>query len=338
MSRCRLWHSRETAYGTHATFSVALRVRPDPPRLNTEVIATFGRHLLLRENAGEARKARPQGRSHEIVCGDRVRCETNGGETVVVAVLPRETVLRRTSLRGRSEAMAANLTQLAVVVAPQPAPDLFVVDRFISAAECAGLAVLIVCNKSELPEHAALREQLQPYAAIGYAWCDISAAQAVASPATLAPLRAALAGHTTVFAGQSGVGKSSLTRQLTDDPAEIAVGALIKDEEGRHTTTASRLYAVDGGRIIDSPGVRDFAPAIDDLEPRALGFREVASLAQGCRFLDCRHLQEPHCAVREAVQSGGMASRRYESYRRLRRLYDQLWEKRPASERAARRR
>ena len=95
MSRCRLWHSRETAYGTHATFSVALRVRPDPPRLNTEVIATFGRHLLLRENAGEARKARPQGRSHEIVCGDRVRCETNGGETVVVAVLPRETVLRR---------------------------------------------------------------------------------------------------------------------------------------------------------------------------------------------------------------------------------------------------
>jgi len=306
--------------------------------MSIEVIATFGRHLLVRDGSGDARMARPHGRSHEIVCGDRVRCEEMGGETVVTGVLPRDTVLRRTSLRAKSEALAANLTQLAIVVAPMPAPDLFVVDRFISAAECAGLAVLIVCNKSELPEHAALRELLQPYVALGYALCEISAARAVDEPATLAPLRAALAGHTTVFAGQSGVGKSSLSRHLTEDPAEIAVGALIKDEEGRHTTTASRLYAVDGGRIIDSPGVRDFAPAIDDLEPSTLGFREVAQLAPGCRFLDCRHLQEPHCAVRGAVETGRMDARRYESYRRLRRLYDQLWERRPAAERAARRR
>jgi len=306
--------------------------------MSTEVIATFGRHLLVRDESGDARMARPQGRSHEIVCGDRVRCENHGSETVVVAVLPRDTVLRRTSLRGRSEAMAANLTQLAVVVAPLPSPDLFVVDRFISAAECAGLAVLIVCNKSELPEHAALRDLLQPYVALGYALCSVSAAQAATAPATLAVLRAALKGHTTVFAGQSGVGKSSLTRRLTDDPSDIAIGALIKDEEGRHTTTASRLYAADGARIIDSPGVRDFAPAIDDLEPSTLGFREVSDLAARCRFLDCRHLQEPHCAVRAAVEAGTMDARRYESYRRLRRLYDQLWDKRPAGERAARRR
>lgn len=306
--------------------------------MSAEVIATFGRHLLLRTAAGQLCMARPQGRSHEIVCGDRVQCEHRGNETVVVAVQPRDTVLRRTSLRARSEAMAANLTQLAVVVAPQPAPDLFVVDRFISAAECAGLAVLLVCNKSELAEHAALREQLQPYAALGYTLRDVSAAQAEGDPASLAPLRAALAGQTTVFAGQSGVGKSSLTRRLTDDPADISIGTLIKDEEGRHTTTASRLYSVEGGRIIDSPGVRDFAPAIDDLEPATLGFREVATLSQQCRFLDCRHLQEPHCAVRAAIETGGMDSRRYESYRRLRRLYDQLWEKRPAAERASRRR
>ncbi|HMA10884.1 MAG TPA: ribosome small subunit-dependent GTPase A [Steroidobacteraceae bacterium] len=306
--------------------------------MNAEVIATFGRHLLLRDDAGTARMARPQGRQLEIVCGDRVRCESLGSETVVVAVLPRDTVLRRTSLRARSEPLAANLTQLAVVVAPQPAPDLFVVDRFICAAECAGLAVLIVCNKSELAEHAVLREQLQPYAALGYRLCAASAERAAHDPASLAPLRAALAGHTTVFAGQSGVGKSSLTRQLTDDPADIAIGALIREEEGRHTTTASRLYACDGGRIIDSPGVRDFAPAIDDLEPSTLGFREVAQLAPRCRFLDCRHLQEPHCAVREAMETGTVDARRYESYRRLRRLYDQLWEKRPAAERAARRR
>ena len=234
MSPVRLWHSRETAYGTHAPFCVA--------RLNNEVIATYGRHLLLRDETGALRKARPQGRAHDIVCGDRVDCESIGAETVVVAVRPRDTVLRRTSLRARSEPMAANLSQLAIVVAPLPAPDLFVVDRFICAAECAGLAVLIVCNKSELPGHAELRAQLQPFATLGYAICNVSAAQAGHSPESLTPLRAALAGHTTVFAGQSGVGKSSLTRQLTDDPAEIGIGDLRKDDEGRHTTTASRLY------------------------------------------------------------------------------------------------
>jgi ribosome biogenesis GTPase len=303
-----------------------------------EVVATFGRHLLLRNAAGELLMARPQGRQLEIACGDRVEYTAAGGEAMVTAILPRATVLRRTSLRARSEAVAANLTQLAVVIAPLPEPDLFMVDRFLCAAECAGLAILLVSNKQELPGHESLAAMLAPYAALGYAICNVSAARAETDPAALAPLRAALAGQTTAFVGQSGVGKSSLTRLLTDDPAQIAIGALIRTEEGRHTTTAARLYECDGGRIIDSPGVRDFAPAIDDLEPATLGFREVARLAPQCRFLDCRHLQEPQCAVRAGVETGVVDARRYESYRRSRRLYDQLWEKRPAAERAARRR
>jgi ribosome biogenesis GTPase len=303
-----------------------------------EVVATFGRHLLLKDAAGVPRMARPQGRQLEIACGDRVEYSESGGEVLVTTILPRDTVLRRTSLRARSEAVAANLTQLAVVLAPIPEPDLFMVDRFLCAAECAGLGILIVSNKQELPGHAQLAATLEHYVALGYALCSVSATRSAGDPAALAPLRAALAGQTTAFVGQSGVGKSSLTRLLTDDAAEIPIGTLIKTEEGRHTTTASRLYECAGGRIIDSPGVRDFAPAIDDLEPATLGFREVARLAPQCRFLDCRHLQEPHCAVRAGVESGTVHPRRYESYRRLRRLYDQLWEKRPASERAARRR
>ncbi len=112
----------------------------------------------------------------------------------------------------------------------------------------------------------------------------------------------------------------------------------MRDEEGRHTTTASRLYeCAGGGRVIDSPGVRDFAPAIEDLDPATLGFREVAQLAPGCRFNDCRHMQEPGCAIRGAVEAGAMGERRYESYRRLRRLFEQLWGQRTERERAARR-
>ncbi len=300
-----------------------------------EVIATYGRHLLLRDAAGSAQKARPFGRALEVVCGDRVQYKQQGNELLVTEVLPRTRVLRRSTLRGRSEPIAANLTQLAVVVAPLPAPDLYMLDRYICAAECANLRALIVLNKEDIPEAGALREALTNHAALGY---DVVSASASAGASGVQPLRLALTGHTSIFAGQSGVGKSSLTRLVTDEAIDIAVGELMRAEEGRHTTTASRLYeCAGGGRVIDSPGVRDFAPAIEDLEPGSLGFREVAQLAPQCRFQDCRHMQEPGCAIRGAVDSGAMDARRYESYRRLRRLFEQLWGQRTERERAARR-
>jgi ribosome biogenesis GTPase len=306
--------------------------------LIAEVIATYGRHLLLRDAAGERRMARPMGRHLEIVCGDRVQCRNEGDELLAESILPRDSFLRRSTLRGRSEPLAANLSQLAVIVAPVPAPDLFLIDRYLCAAASAPMHAVIVLNKCDLPAAAAVQNDLAQYAALGYEVLCVSAVASDVATAGLAPLRRALQDQTTIMVGQSGVGKSSLTRLVTSDAADIAVGGLMREEEGRHTTTASRLYDCDtGGRIIDSPGVRDFAPAIDDLERTTLGFREISTLAAQCRFQDCSHMQEPHCAVRAAVDAGGMLARRYESYRRLRRLYDELWEKRPERERAARR-
>lgn len=314
-----------------------------------EVIATYGRHLLVRDATGTQYKARPLGRKLEIVCGDQVNCELHNGEVLVSGTLPRATFLRRSTLRGRSEPLAANLSQLAVVLAPVPAPDLFLLDRYLCAAECAGLAGLIVANKSDLPDADDLARSLEPLAALGYPVIAVNARARQPSDADdpvaagkpshdgLQPLREALRNGTTILVGQSGVGKSSITRQLCNDAADIAIGELMRDEEGRHTTTASRLYDCDGGgRLMDSPGVRDFAPAIDDLEPATLGFREVATLAPRCRFQDCLHMHEPACAVRAAVEAGAMDARRYESYRRLRRLHEQLWQQRPEKERAAR--
>jgi ribosome biogenesis GTPase len=131
-----------------------------------------------------------------------------------------------------------------------------------------------------------------------------------------------------VLVGQSGVGKSSLVSALLPDE-EVQTGELVREEEGRHTTTASRAYALKcGGTLIDSPGVRDFAPAIDHLDARTLGFPEAERLAVGCRFQDCRHMQEPDCALINAVESGAVSARRYESYRRLRRLHADLVEAR----------
>jgi ribosome biogenesis GTPase / thiamine phosphate phosphatase len=300
-----------------------------------EVIATYGRHLLLRDAAGTLQKARPLGRTLEIVCGDQVQCEQQGEEILVSAVQPRTRLLRRSTLRGRAEPLVANLTQLAVVLAPVPAPDLFLLDRYLCAAECAGLHALIVLNKDDIPQAGSWREALTAHGALGY---DVISVNASVIAEGIEPLELALRGHTTILVGQSGVGKSSLTRLVTDEAIDIAISGLMREEEGRHTTTASRLYNCrSGGRVIDSPGVRDFAPAIEDLQPASLGFREIAQLAPQCRFADCRHMQEPGCAVRGAVDENRVDARRYESYRRLRRLHEQLWEQRTERDRATRR-
>jgi ribosome biogenesis GTPase len=207
-----------------------------------------------------------------------------------------------------------------VVVAPQPEPDLFVVDRYLCAASSAGLAGLVVLNKSDLPGAEPTAAALETYRAAGYATLTCS----TATGAGMAELEAALNTHRSVFVGQSGVGKSSLIARLVPQ-ATVAVGALDRAAEGRHTTTAARAYDLaPSGQLFDSPGVRDFAPAIGALDPRSLGFPEVERLAVECRFQDCRHLREPGCAVLAATENGALDPRRYESYRRLRRLYEEL--------------
>src|ERR1700728_1760080 len=286
------------------------------------------RLLQVRADDGSEAVARPSRRELSIVCGDFVRVEldTRHGELNVVAVEPRTSALYRSDARGGSELIAANLSLLLVVIAPVPEPDFFVVDRYLCAAQCGGLAAAVVLNKSELPVDAETEQQLADLSAAGYRCLRVSAQQQTA----LGQLWAVLPRQTAMLVGQSGVGKSSLLRQLV--PASDApIGELIRDDEGRHTTTATRLYQIPGGgEIIDSPGVRDFAPAIDRLERSDLGFPEIEALAPQCRFADCRHMREPECAVRAAVGTT-FSARRYESYRRLRRLYERLSAERMAA-------
>ncbi|MGA7537202.1 MAG: ribosome small subunit-dependent GTPase A [Steroidobacteraceae bacterium] len=293
---------------------------------DARVIAAFGRHLLVQDASGRGMKARPFGRDLVAVCGDEVRCRNDPrhAEVHVLQVLPRRTALYRSNSRGAAEPVLANVSRLLVVIAPLPPPDPFVADRYIAAAESAGIAATLVLNKAELGVDARLQGQLGVYSAAGYECIAASASTGEGLEALLA----ACAGRIVALVGQSGVGKSSLVRRLAPD-AEVEIGGLMREEAGRHTTTASRIYPLEGGgRLIDSPGVRDFAPAIDHLEPRHLGFVEVARLAPGCRFLDCRHMREPGCAVRQGIEAGSMDARRYESYRRLRRLAEELKKRR----------
>lgn len=287
------------------------------------VTAAHGRTLRVRTETGEELRARVARRDLTAVCGDRVRGELDAqhDELHLLETEPRASALYRTNARGGGEIIAANITLLLVVAAPLPEPDLFVLDRYLSAAHCSGIEAAVVLNKSELAQDAALAADLTAYERAGFRVLRVSAQQTTG----LDSLRAQLSTQTAMLVGQSGVGKSSLLRALV--PASDAlVGSLIRDGEGRHTTTATRLYEVPDcaqAALIDSPGVRDFAPPIDRLEPNALGFIEVERLAPGCRFADCRHLREPDCAVRTALGTE-LSERRYESYRRLRRLYDRL--------------
>jgi ribosome biogenesis GTPase / thiamine phosphate phosphatase len=285
------------------------------------VTVTHRRLLQVRTEDGRETVARRARRELSIVCGDFVRCELDErhGELNVVAVEPRKSALYRTNARGGSELIAANLSLLLAVIAPLPRPDFFVVDRYLCAAQCGGLAAAVVLNKSELPVDADIEQELAAFSVAGYRCLRVSAQQET----SMDQLHAWLPHQTAMLVGQSGVGKSSLLRKLVPD-SDAPIGELIRDDEGRHTTTATRLYEVPGGgEIIDSPGVRDFAPAIERLERSDLGFLEIADLAPQCRFADCRHMREPGCAVRAAA-GAAFSARRYESYRRLRRLYERL--------------
>lgn len=289
---------------------------------DAEVIAAFGRHLIVRDAALREMRARPSGRRLSIVCGDRVRCEHDRvhDEMMVVEVRPRATLLARSSLRGDSEPVVANVTQLIVVIAPKPKPDYFIIDRYLCAATAAGIAGAVAVNKADLAGDAVDAEELAVLAAVGYPHITCSAK----SGSGLDALRGLLSRGVSVLVGQSGVGKSSLVRALLPRAA-VETGELVREEEGRHTTTASRAYALDsGGTLMDSPGVRDFAPALDHLDAKTLGFPEIAQRAPACRFADCKHMQEPACAVMTAVEAREISARRYESYRRLRRRHAEL--------------
>lgn len=298
---------------------------PVPPSLAGRVVASHGRDATVVADDGGRVHCRLQGRRLAVVCGDRVRwlpARTEGGAGVIVEVLPRASLLARISSRGDAEPVAANLTQLVAVVAPVPAADFGLCDRYLAAAEWNGLDACVVANKSDLGDPGnCLAGPLADYARIGYPVLGTSKRLAGGVDA----LRERLAGGTSVLVGQSGVGKSSLTNALVPGVAAAVDEVTRASESGRHTTTTASLYALpSGGELIDSPGVRDFSPPLPPPRHVAGGYREIAVHAAGCRFRDCLHRREPGCGVSAAVAEGGVTARRLESYRRLLALAEEM--------------
>ncbi len=281
-------------------------------RGNLKKTLTYNESLNRSRKVERVRKLRD---TDPVAVGDRVGVALGDalGEGVIEVLEPRRASLARQSGNERErQTLVANL-ELAVVVfsASEPRLDPFKLDRFLVLAEDAELDVCIVLNKSDLVQEAEAAEMTAEYRAIGYAVLSVSAHTGEGIDA----LRDTLAGRISALCGPSGVGKSSLLNAIepglhlrTGETSGITHG-------GRHTTVRARLLPLSsGGWVADTPGLRQVTFWDLPSENVAFGFREMAPLLGSCRFADCRHRQEPGCAVREAVSDGRIPVRRYESY------------------------
>lgn len=283
-----------------------------------QVIVRHGRSLLLRTNDGRQVHAMFRANLGEVVCGDEVLWQaTDDGKGVVVALLPRTSALSRPDYSGQDKALAANITQLIVVLAVRPEPTGYLLDQYLVATERIGVSGLVCLNKIDLldgPMRADFRQRFAHYEDIGYPVIEISAK----TDHGLDPLHTHLQGQTSILVGQSGVGKSSLTNALIPRQNVLEGSLSGATGLGRHTTSAATLYELDnGGRLIDSPGVRSFRLGELGREELERGFREFLPYLDACRFHNCAHLAEPGCAVVDAVERGKIHPSRLESYRHL---------------------
>ncbi|MGB5442284.1 MAG: ribosome small subunit-dependent GTPase A [Gammaproteobacteria bacterium] len=282
------------------------------------VIVNYGKQQLLEDAAGNLQRCVARRGLEQMVCGDAVEwLPTGQGEGVIEVLLPRRNVLRRMDKNNKERPLVANIDQLIIEAAAEPALDTFLLDKYTVAAELANCSALIVVNKADLlgsEQRNGIEALFGEFNAIGYTTLFTSAKNNTG----IDELATHLSNKTSVFVGQSGVGKSSLIKRLLPE-LDIVTGKLsAASGQGKHTTTATTLYHLPhGGKLIDSPGVRDFK--LGKVSPLELGngFREFHELQAGCKFNDCRHLSEPGCAITAAVESGRISLRRYESYRQL---------------------
>jgi len=284
------------------------------------VLASYGRGALVQAGTLTLRCGLV-GRKLRLVCGDRIRWQhaSSADGPSVESLEPRRNVVERIDSRGRAEPVAANVDRLVIVIAPEPAPDWFLVDRYWAGARHKDIDALLIINKQDLGLES-LAEPLAVYRSLGLACLETGCRDGAGIPALLS----LLAARVNLFVGQSGVGKSSLVNALAPEAA-AQTAELTRDAEGRHTTTTARWYRLGAdAAIIDAPGVRDFAPPAHIVRAAERGFVEIHAASVDCRFNDCRHFDEPGCAVRAGVAAGRIAPRRYESYRRLARLYEDL--------------
>lgn len=277
------------------------------------VIAAHGRQYLVELADGTLLPCFPRGKKSDVACGDRVDIQqTAPDQGVIEAIQPRCSLLYRSN-EIRQKLIAANVNQLVLVVASEPAFSDELVTRALIAAESEEIEPLIVLNKCDLTDRLpAARQRLAVLADLGYRILELSARDHAED------LRPALQGRTSVLVGQSGMGKSTLVNALIPEARAATREISAALDSGKHTTTHATLYHLDAeSHLIDSPGLQEFGLGHLDRQEIEHAFPEFRPYLGQCRFRDCRHDKEPGCALTQALADGKLDPRRFDIYRRI---------------------
>lgn len=286
------------------------------------VLQGTGGQWQVRLDDGTTRVAALRGRvkhlaGAKLAVGDEVTLEHDGGWAITGIVPRRSQLARRAPGGGHGErVVVANVDQVVVVFAmAKPEPNEKMLDRFLVIAEANGIAARIVINKIDLAAPGEAEARFAPYAALGY---PIHCTSRVTAEG-LGALHEALRGRVSALTGPSGVGKSSLLNALYPG-IDLRVGEISESvNKGRHTTVGALMHPLpDGGYVVDTPGLREVGLWGVPSAGLARCFPEFVPALAKCRFADCRHLAEPHCGVRDALEAGRVSRSRYESYVKLR--------------------
>ncbi len=277
------------------------------------VVAAHGRQYLVELADGTLLPCFTRGKRSDVACGDRVDImRSSDDQGVIEAIQPRTSLLYRSN-EAKQKLIAANVDQLVIVVATEPAFSDDLITRALLAAESEEIEPLIVLNKCDLIEKLpAARARLQMFAKLGYRIVELSALEHAED------LRPELYGVTSVLVGQSGMGKSTLVNALVPE-ANAATREISQAlDSGKHTTTHATLYHLDAdSELIDSPGLQEFGLGHLDRQEIEHAFREFRAYLGQCRFRDCRHNQEPDCALIAAVNAGEIDEKRFNAYHRI---------------------
>ena len=278
-----------------------------------QIVAVFGRQYLVEFTSGEILSCVMRGKKGGAVCGDQVKIQrTTVGQGVIETILPRSVLMYRSNAF-REKLIAANITQIVIVLAAIPSFNEELVNRCLVAAENQSIKALIVLNKTDLiePTRAAITSLLL-YRELGYPLLQLSAKMDVA------PLLPYLQGHLSVLVGQSGMGKSTIINALIPAADRATAEISIALDTGRHATTHARLYHLNkNSHVIDSPGMQEFGLHHISNTSLAWGFIEFHPYIGQCKFSDCLHISEPGCALAQAEQERKIDIRRLGFYRKL---------------------